>query len=278
MPEVSILIPTWNRAQYVGTAIRTALSQTVEDVEVIVYNDGSNDTTAQIVADFKDSRIRYISSKKNKGVAYARNRLLDALRTEYGCWLDSDDLSNMYRVELLLQAIRRYDAPFVRSSYTIYAKDDSGRWKREPELVYPKRHAVATSLFKRSCAPSFDNRIDCCGEDVIWELEMVNRHGTGVLVPAALYDVRRGKHKRVSKRRNAKHMVEAFRQSERWKAKAERRLRPQIRAKGFKDWTRVEYIPSTDIIWPFAVEEHPEWTWLYDGVNEMSSRRIHDGS
>lgn len=274
MPEVSILIPTWNREQYIGMAIRTALSQTIKDVKVIVYNDGGTDTTPQIVADFKDDRVQYISSKKNKGVAYARNRLLELCKTPYACWLDSDDLANIYRIELLLQAMRKYDPPFVRSSYTIYAKDDPDRWKRPPMLVYPKRHAVATSLFKMSCAAAFDNRIDCCGEDVIWEMEIVNRYGTGICVPAALYDVRRGKHKRVSKRVNAKHMAEAFRQSERWKAKAERRLRPQIQAQGFKDWTRVEYLRSELIDYPFEVTEHPKWTWLYDGVTKMSSRRI----
>ena len=274
MAEVTILIPTWNRQQYIGKAVETALSQTFTDIEVVVYNDGGSDNTAQIVQDIKDDRLRYISSGKNKGVAYARNKLLGACKTEFGCWLDSDDLANIYRVELLLQTMRKYDPPFVRSAYTIYAKDDPDKWMRPPVLGYPKRHATATSLFKMSCAAEFDNRIDCCGEDVIWELEIVNRYGTGICVPAALYDVRRGKHKRVSKRVNAKHLAEAFRQSERWKKKAERRLRPAIQAQGFKDWTRVEYLRSELIDYPFEVEEHPNWTRTYEGVNEMSSRRI----
>ena len=275
MAEVSILIPTWNRQQHVGTAIRTALSQTVKDVKVIVYNDGGDDNTPQIVADFKDDRLKYISGKKNRGVAFARNRLLEACKTTYGCWLDSDDLSNIYRVEILLQTIKKYDAPFVRSAYTIYAKDDPAKWTRPPLLTFPKRHAVATSLFKKSVAPSFNNHIDCCGEDVVWELEIVNRYGTGICVPCALYDVRRGKHKRVSKRVNAKHMAEAFRQSERHKNKAFRRLRPAVDAQGFKSWTRVEYLKSELIDYPFEVNEHPNWTKTYEGVNEMSSRRIH---
>jgi len=274
MAEVSILIPTWNRQQYIGKAIETALAQTFQDIEVIVYNDGGDDNSAQIIQSIKDDRLKYISGKKNKGVAYARNRLLEACETPYGCWLDSDDLANKYRVELLLQVMRRYDPPFVRSSYTIYAKDDPDKWKRPPLLVYPKRHAVATSLFKKSIAPEFDNRIDCCGEDVVWELEIVNRYGTGICIPAALYDVRRGKHKRVSKRVNAKHLAEAFRQSERHKKAAFRRLRPQVQAQGFKDWVRVEYLKSELIDYPFEVKEHPKWTWLYDGVEEMSSRRI----
>lgn len=275
MAEVTILIPTWNRQQYIGKAIETALAQTFKDIEVVVYNDGGSDNTAQIVQSINDDRLRYVSGKKNRGVAYARNQLLGACRTQFGCWLDSDDLSNIHRVALLLQTIRRYDSPFVRSAYTIYAKDRPNKWKQPPLLVYPKRHAVATSLFKMSCAPAFDNHIDCCGEDVIWELEIVNRYGTGICIPVALYDVRRGKHKRVSKRVNATHLAEAFRQSERHKKKAERRLRPAVDAQGFKSWTRVEYLKSELIDYPFEVKEHPNWTHTYDGVNEMSSRRIH---
>jgi len=274
MPEVSILIPTWNREQYIGTAIKTALAQTHKDLKVIVYNDGGDDGSAKIIQSIKDERLTYISGKKNRGVAYARNQLLNAMDTTYGCWLDSDDLANKYRIEVLLQVMQKYDPPFVRSSYTIYAKDDPDKWKRPPLLVYPKRHAVATSLFKKSCAGSFNNKIDCCGEDVVWELEIVNRYGTGICLPCALYDVRRGKHKRVSKRVNAKHLAEAFRQSERHKKAAFRRLRPQVQAQGFKDWVRVEYLKSELIDYPFEVKEHPKWTWLYDGVEKMSSRRI----
>ncbi|MDP9360546.1 MAG: glycosyltransferase [Acidobacteriota bacterium] len=91
VPRVSIVIPVYNGANYLRQAIDSALAQTVNDVEVIVINDGSTDggATAAIAKAYGD-RIRYIE-KENGGVSSALNRGIAEMRGEWFCWLSHDD-------------------------------------------------------------------------------------------------------------------------------------------------------------------------------------------
>ena len=286
MAEVSILIPTWNRVDLVMNAIKTAMAQTVQGIEIVVYDDGSTDKTKKLVDKIDDPRFRYIQSKVHHGVAYARNRLLDACKTKYGCWLDSDDYANIYRVELLLQVMKRFSPPFVRSAYSIFDGANPNRWKHKPTLVFAKRHAVATSLFRMDRAPQFDDRVDSHGEDVVWEMEMVAKYGTGICIGAELYDVRRGKHNRVSKWQNSEKMRggwrkhpeirDRFLKSEKVRKPLNDKWSAAIRKRGLDPKVRVEYIPSEMIDYPFKVEKHPEFRSSCQDANSHSSKRIKD--
>ena len=286
MAEVSILIPTYNREDFILKAIRTARSQTVSDIKIVVYDDGSTDKTKKLVEAVQDKRVHYVRSRGHFGVAFARNKLLEATKTKYGCWLDSDDLANIYRVELLLQVMKRFNPPFVRSAYSIFEGQNPDRWKREPELVFAKRHAVATSLFRMDCAPRFDDRIDSHGEDVVWEMEMVAKHGTGICLGAALYDVRRGKHGRVSKLQNSEkgrgkwrhqpQIRERYMKSESVRKPLNKKWSAAITGRGLDPKVRVEYIPSEMLDYPFEVKEHPEFRAACQDANSRSSKRIKD--
>ena len=72
-PTVSVIIPTYNRANLVGEAIKSVLKQTYQDFEIIIVDDGSTDNTKEVIRDFKDKRVNYVKYKKNKGVLLARN-------------------------------------------------------------------------------------------------------------------------------------------------------------------------------------------------------------
>lgn len=92
MPTVSIIMPAYNVAPYVGAAIRSALAQTFTDFELIVVDDGSKDDTAEIVRELvrEDERVRLVQ-QANRGLAGARNTALRASRGEFLALLDSDD-------------------------------------------------------------------------------------------------------------------------------------------------------------------------------------------
>lgn len=90
-PRVSVVIPTYERADLVGRAVDSALAQTVEDVEVIVVDDGSTDGTHEAVAAESDPRVRYLEHETNRGVSAARNTGIEAASGEYVAFLDSDD-------------------------------------------------------------------------------------------------------------------------------------------------------------------------------------------
>jgi glycosyltransferase involved in cell wall biosynthesis len=88
--EVCVIIPTFNRAQKVARAIASALSQSFNDFELIVVDDGSTDETAEALSQFKD-RIAIIRHSKNLGVSAARNSGIKASRSPLIAFLDSDD-------------------------------------------------------------------------------------------------------------------------------------------------------------------------------------------
>ena len=91
MPKVSVIIPTYNRADLVGDSIESVLRQSFLDFELIVVDDGSTDNTRSVVESFQDPRIRYIY-QENQGVVAAQNTGVKACHGEYITVLGSDDV------------------------------------------------------------------------------------------------------------------------------------------------------------------------------------------
>lgn len=92
MPKVSIILPTYNRAHIIARAIKSILTQTFADFELIIVDDGSADNTEEIIKSLNDPRIRYIKHEKNLGLAASRNTGIRAARGEFIANQDSDDI------------------------------------------------------------------------------------------------------------------------------------------------------------------------------------------
>jgi glycosyltransferase involved in cell wall biosynthesis len=90
MSKVSVITPTYNRADMIGDAIQSVLAQTFDDWELIVVDDGSQDNTRAVVTEYKDPRIRYIY-QENRGLPGARNTGIRHAHGVYVAFLDSDD-------------------------------------------------------------------------------------------------------------------------------------------------------------------------------------------
>ena len=86
----SIVIPVYNKEKFVPKTIESVLCQNFTDFEIIIVNDGSTDQSEAKILEFKDSRIHYYS-KKNEGVAVARNFGIEKATADYICFLDADD-------------------------------------------------------------------------------------------------------------------------------------------------------------------------------------------
>jgi len=106
MPKVSVIIPTYNRADMVGDAIQSVLDQTYADWELIVVDDGSEDNTRDVVASYNDSRVRYIY-QDNMKLPGARNTGIRASTGEYVAFLDSDDLFLPEKLQLQIAVMER---------------------------------------------------------------------------------------------------------------------------------------------------------------------------
>jgi len=90
-PEVSVIIPTFNRAAFLKSAIKSALHQTYDDIEIIVVDDNSSAPVHDVIKKLQDTRIKYIRHKHNFGVSVARNTGIKASKGKYIAFLDDDD-------------------------------------------------------------------------------------------------------------------------------------------------------------------------------------------
>lgn len=89
-PFFSVIMPTYNRANMIGKAIKSVLAQTYTNWELLIVDDGSTDNTKQVVEAYHDPRIRYIY-QQNAERSAARNKGIDNARGQYICFIDSDD-------------------------------------------------------------------------------------------------------------------------------------------------------------------------------------------
>jgi glycosyltransferase involved in cell wall biosynthesis len=105
-PLVSIIIPAYNAAGFVATTLSSVQQQTYTQLEIVVVNDGSTDSTAEIVGQYaqSDPRIKLLS-KTNGGVAAARNWGLKHAQGEYVAFLDADDIWHPTKIERQLETL-----------------------------------------------------------------------------------------------------------------------------------------------------------------------------
>ena len=100
MPKISIIVPVYNVEKYVDKCLKSLTQQTLQDIEIIIVNDGSLDKSVEIIEKYvKDNptKIKYYE-KKNGGLSSARNYGVEYATGEYIAFLDSDDYveTNMY--------------------------------------------------------------------------------------------------------------------------------------------------------------------------------------
>lgn len=123
MPFFSVIIPTYNRAAQIIDAIDSVLNQTYADFELIIVDDGSEDSTAEIVLAIKDPRTKYFLIN-NSGVSAARNYGADKASGQYLIFLDSDDLFFSNCLNSNYKTIVQNDYPeFIFSDVEAYKKN-----------------------------------------------------------------------------------------------------------------------------------------------------------
>lgn len=118
-PTVSVIIPVYNRSQAVVRAISSVRAQTFQDFELIVVDDGSTESLAAAVSSVKDSRLRLVAHKRNRGPAAARNTGVAKAKGRFVAFLDSDDEWLPEKLERQLRFMRDSN-PLRRASCTAY--------------------------------------------------------------------------------------------------------------------------------------------------------------
>lgn len=118
---VSIIMPSWNTERFIAETIQSVIDQTYTNWELIIVDDCSSDNTDEVVASFKDKRIKYLHNEKNSGAALTRNKALREAKGEWIAFLDSDDL---WMPEKLEHQIDFMNKNGYSLSFTEYEKID----------------------------------------------------------------------------------------------------------------------------------------------------------
>ncbi len=129
MAKISVVVPVYNVEKYLKECIDSIINQTLEDIEIICVNDGSTDSSLEILNDYakKDSRIIVIN-KSNSGYGHTMNMGLNAATGEYVGIIESDDFADKNMFEDLYKLAKEYDADIVKGDwYNYWSKNKFAR-------------------------------------------------------------------------------------------------------------------------------------------------------
>jgi len=196
MPQFSVIIPTYNRQKFLRKAVATVLSQTVEDWELIIVDDGSTDATAAMVSGYEDARIRFVV-QENRGPAAARNHGLRLATAPWVAFLDSDDWWLPEKLQRAREFMERYPEVEVFHTDEVWFRRGKflaqKKWHQKPDgRVYRQVLplcciSISTAVVRRSVFEAvgvFDEGFEACEDYDLW-LRITSRYGVK-LIPEAL--------------------------------------------------------------------------------------------
>ncbi|MBT5901378.1 MAG: glycosyltransferase family 2 protein [Opitutaceae bacterium] len=202
MPEVSVILPTCDRPDLVGRALRSVLGQTDVDLEVLLV-DSNHDaepvrTNANVLDMLADDRVRLIEPDPRPfSAASARNAALPLVRGNWVSYLDDDDLYEPGKLAAQLELARESGKPLVLCGYTFVWPGGRQRRRqcdrsvfRDDELLFGAEFMTSLLLHRRDEPWRFDESVGS-GDDRIATLELFQRHDVHEVpcVPRALVTV-----------------------------------------------------------------------------------------
>jgi glycosyltransferase involved in cell wall biosynthesis len=175
---VSVIIPCFRKAEFLGSAVESVLAQSYSKVEVIVVNDGSDDNTEEVAASFSP-RIKYIS-QANMGVSCARNTGIANSNGEYLHFLDADDLLHPEAISWLMEAARGKQRTIARIGWCEFNKGEVPRPSMQitpnsnvdllPDLIHFNPSPPHGYLIPRSGITEVGSFDDSCWGCEDWDL------------------------------------------------------------------------------------------------------------
>lgn len=155
MPLLSVVIPSYNHEKFIGKAIDSVLKQTYKNLELIIIDDGSKDSSVDIIKSYKDDRLTLVC-QENAGAHNAINKGLSMAKGEYLAILNSDDIFTKDRFEIMIKEMQKKPEVEFACSYIQIIDTDGNKlglkegWKNmEPWTVpHPELSFKATDDFK----------------------------------------------------------------------------------------------------------------------------------
>lgn len=206
-PLISVVMPTYNRADTVGKAIQSVLAQTYKNIDVIVVDDGSTDNTMEVLSKFaEDTRLRIIRHEKNKGVCAAKNTGFDNILGEWFFITDSDDelvptaLEELIRIPMELDAdVNQVTCNIIEyetNKFLGFGFDKDQYW--DEEAIYSKTKGEFAGLIKTDILGDDRLNENVVGrEGILWA--KIRSRSKGYYIHRGLYIVHKEGEDRVCK-------------------------------------------------------------------------------
>lgn len=161
---VSIITPVYNSEKYISETIKSVLSQSYSNWELIICDDCSTDNTAKVIKEFNDKRIKFISLNENSGAAVARNKALENSTGKFIAFLDADDIWKPNKLEEQLNFMFNNNAGFSFTAYEMLSENRSKLINVPSKLNY-------SQFMKNTIIGTSTVIIDT---DIVGEIRLVN--------------------------------------------------------------------------------------------------------
>jgi glycosyltransferase involved in cell wall biosynthesis len=153
MPAVSVVIPCYNHAEYLGEAIDSVLGQTHQELELIVVDNGSTDASLSVARSYTDPRVKVLTQCPNRGAHWAINQGLAEATAPYLSILNSDDIYHPERLERVVGQLESKKGPALVGTYLQVIDSSSlplgNTPKRGPETLPPWKLEHPERSFRR---------------------------------------------------------------------------------------------------------------------------------
>lgn len=183
MPQISIILATYNGATYLREQMKSILCQTYQDFELIIRDDGSTDATLELIAEYaaQDPRIKIMPNTGNLGINENFYTLMEEAQGEYVAISDQDDIWEHDKLEILLQYLGGADLAYTDSQLIDAEGSSIGISLIETRTIKPKEGRNIMSFFYRNTVS---------GHACLFRRELVSRIvETGRQAPTMMYDM-----------------------------------------------------------------------------------------
>jgi glycosyltransferase involved in cell wall biosynthesis len=149
-PLISIIVPMYNVEKYLKDCLDSLAKQTYKNIEVLLINDGSPDSSLEIAKDYVSKYSNFsVYTKKNGGLSDARNYGMDLAKGEYFTFVDSDDVISAFLVENLYKALSKYSSKFAICKITRAISELSEEGYKDIDLIEGNFKELLMKLHRR---------------------------------------------------------------------------------------------------------------------------------
>lgn len=155
-PLISVIIPVYNKQKYLGRCLDSLVSQTYENLEIIIVDDGSTDKSADLIQEYAERyKNIYYYYQVNQGAAAARNLGIEKARGSYICFVDSDDIIFNEYVSYLYKLLEVSGADCsVCSAYKLCEGETYVEKKEEDNwFLYKRQEALGNFFYRKGITP-----------------------------------------------------------------------------------------------------------------------------